>query len=54
MSQAVFAGLLGVSPKLFEASESGRNRPAGPVRRLIELIERDPRAFLKRYARGAA
>lgn len=54
VSQAVFAGLLGVSPKLVEAWESGRNAPAGPVRRLIELIERGPRAFLKRYARGAA
>jgi putative transcriptional regulator len=54
VSQAVFARLLGVSPKLVEAWESGRNAPAGPVRRLLELIERDPRAFLRRYARGAA
>jgi putative transcriptional regulator len=43
VSQAVFARLLGVSPKLVEAWESGRNTPAGPVRRLFELIERDPR-----------
>ena len=54
VSQAVFARLLGVSPKLVEAWESGRNTPAGPVRRLFELIERDPRAFLRRYAKGAA
>jgi DNA-binding transcriptional regulator YiaG len=54
VSQAVFARLLGVSPKLVEAWESGRNTPAGPVRRLLELIERDPRAFLRHYARGAA
>ena len=53
VSQAVFARLLGVSPKLVEAWESGRNTPAGPVRRLLELIERDPRAFLRRYAKGA-
>lgn len=54
VSQAVFARLLGVSPKLVEAWESGRNTPAGPVRRLFELIERDPEAFLRRYAKGAA
>jgi putative transcriptional regulator len=54
VSQAVLARLLGVSPKLVEAWESGRNAPAGPVCRLIELIERDPRAFLRRYAKGAA
>ena len=54
VSQAVFARLLGVSPKLVEAWESGRNTPAGPVRRLLEVIEGDPGAFLRRYARGAA
>ena len=54
VSQAIFARLLGVSPKLVEAWESGRNTPAGPVRRLFELIERDPRDFLRRYAKGAA
>jgi putative transcriptional regulator len=54
VSQAVFARLLGVSPKLVEAWESGRNTPAGPVRRLFELIERNPTDFLRRYAKGAA
>jgi putative transcriptional regulator len=54
VSQAVFARLLGVSPKLVEAWESVRNTPAGPVRRLLEMIERDPRGFLRRYTRGAA
>lgn len=54
VSQAVFAKLIGVSPKLVEAWESGRNTPAGPVRRLFELIERDPQAFLRQYAKGAA
>lgn len=54
VSQAVFARLLGVSPKLVEAWESGRNTPAGPVRRLFELIERNPADFLKRYTKGAA
>src|SRR5215204_3442476 len=54
VSQAVFARLLGVSPKLVEAWESGRNAPAGPVRRLFELIERDPADFLEKYTKGAA
>lgn len=54
VSQTVFARLLGVSPKLVEAWESGRNSPAGPVRRLFELIERDPKEFLMRYTKGAA
>ena len=54
VSQAVFARLLGVSTKLVEAWEAGRNAPAGPVRRLIELIERNPDDFLMRYVKGAA
>ncbi|HEY7089942.1 MAG TPA: hypothetical protein VH518_17730 [Tepidisphaeraceae bacterium] len=54
VSQAVFGSLLGVSSKLVEAWEAGRNVPAGPVRRLFELIARDPRDFLHRYLKGAA
>ena len=54
VSQTVFARLLGVSPKLVEAWEAGRNLPAAPVRRLFELIEQSPEAFLKRYIKGAA
>ena len=30
MTQVVFAGFLGVSPKTVEAWEAGRNRPEGP------------------------
>ena len=54
VSQSVFAKLLGVSPKLVEAWEAGRNIPAGPVSRLFELIEQDPKPFLSRYLKGAA
>jgi DNA-binding transcriptional regulator YiaG len=54
VSQAVFAQLLGVSVKLVEAWEAGRNKPAGAVCRLFELIKRDPRGFLRRYVKGAA
>jgi len=54
VSQPIFASLLGISTKLVEAWEAGRNKPAGPVRRLFELIEQDPPAFLRQYAKGAA
>ena len=42
MTQVVFAGFLGVSPKTVEAWEAGRNRPEGPVLRLFALLQRDP------------
>jgi putative transcriptional regulator len=54
VSQSVFARLLGVSPKLVEAWEAGRNIPAGPVSRLFEIIEQDPKPFLYRYMKCAA
>ena len=54
VSQAVFARLIGVSPKLVEAWESGRNIPSRPVCRLFEIIERDPQEFLRRFARGSS
>lgn len=39
MSQANFAGLMGVSVKTVEAWECGRNHPTGPARRLLEVLE---------------
>ena len=42
MTQVVFAGFLGVSPKTVEAWEAGRNQPEGPVRRIFALLQRDP------------
>ena len=38
MTQAVFAGYLGVSKKTVEAWEFGRTRPTGPAFRLINLL----------------
>ncbi|NLZ77595.1 MAG: helix-turn-helix domain-containing protein [Spirochaetales bacterium] len=42
MSQIVFASSLGVSKKTVEAWERGRNTPAGPSRRLLQLIRDNP------------
>lgn len=48
LSQVVFAGSLGVSPKTVEARENGRNKPEGASRRLLEIVRDDP-GFLKRF-----
>ena len=38
MTQAVFAGMMGVSQKTVEAWESGRNVPMGPASRFLDLL----------------
>jgi putative transcriptional regulator len=48
LSQVMFAGSLGVSPKTVEAWENGRNKPEGASRRLLEIVRDDPR-FLMRF-----
>ncbi|MDR1747697.1 MAG: helix-turn-helix domain-containing protein [Spirochaetaceae bacterium] len=48
LSQATFAGTLGVSPKTIEAWENGRNKPEGASRRLLEIVRDDP-GFIKRF-----
>ena len=48
LSQVMFAGSLGVSPKKVEAWENGRNKPEGSSRRLLEIVRDDP-GFLKRF-----
>ena len=48
LSQAMFAGSLGVSTKTVEAWENGRNKPEGASRRLLEIVREDPR-FLQRF-----
>lgn len=42
LSQALFAGLLGVSVKTVEAWEAGRNIPEGPAQRMLELFKKNP------------
>jgi putative transcriptional regulator len=48
LSQVMFAGSLGVSPKTVEAWENGRNKPEGTARRLLEVVQDDP-GFLSRF-----
>lgn len=42
MTQVLFAGFIGVSPKTVEAWEAGRNKPEGPARRILAMVESDP------------
>ena len=41
LKQALFSGVLGVSPKTVEAWESGRNIPMGPASRVLDLLAED-------------
>ncbi len=41
MTQAMFAGMLGVSQKTVEAWEAGRNVPMGPASRVLDLLSED-------------
>ncbi len=42
MTQMLFAGFMGVSPKTVEAWEAGRNMPDGPARRILAMLKVDP------------
>ncbi len=42
MTQVLFAGVMGVSPKTVEAWEAGRNTPDGPARRMLSILKADP------------
>ena len=48
LSQMMFAGSLGVSPKTVEAWENGRNKPEGASCRLLEIVRDNP-DFLMRF-----
>ena len=41
MTQAIFAGVMGVSKKTVEAWEAGRNTPMGPASRILDLFAED-------------
>lgn len=53
-SQAIFAGLVGVSPVLVEHWERGERTPHPIACRLLELIAKDPAAYVKQYLRRKA
>lgn len=42
LTQAMFAAVIGVSTKTVEAWEAGTNRPIGPARRMLSLIQFNP------------
>ena len=50
MTQAGFAGFLGVTAKAVEAWECGRNKPNGPARRLMSVADKDPEFPSKYYS----
>ncbi|GHU34703.1 hypothetical protein FACS1894105_01950 [Clostridia bacterium] len=47
MTQYLFAGFMGVSPKTVEAWESGHNVPTGPARRILSMVQSDPQIPVK-------
>lgn len=49
VSQSIFANIMGVSTKTIEAWEGGRNKPDGAARRLLALIQDDPK-ITERYS----
>lgn len=42
LTQALFAGVVGVSKKTVEAWESGRNKPDGSSSRILQVIANNP------------
>ena len=48
MTQAMFAGMIGVSQKTVEAWESGRNTPMGPASRFLDLLTED-KSVVRRF-----
>ena len=45
MSQALFAGILGVTKKAVESWEAGTKAPSGPVLRMFEILEKEAKVF---------
>ncbi len=47
LSQAAFAGLMGVSARTVQDWEQGRREPSGPAKSLLRIAEQHPRVFLE-------
>jgi putative transcriptional regulator len=53
LSQAIFAGLLGVNTSTVKAWEQGRREPSATAFRLLDEIAANPRYWLKKVQRAA-
>ena len=47
LSQAAFAGLMGVSLRTVQDWEQGRRKPSGPAEALLRIAEQHPEVFLR-------
>jgi putative transcriptional regulator len=47
LSQAAFAGLMGVSLRTVQDWEQGRRKPSGPAEALLRIAEQKPEVFLE-------
>jgi len=45
LSQAAFAGLMGVSLRTIQDWEQGRREPSGPAKSLLRIAEQHPEVF---------
>ena len=45
LSQAAFAGLMGVSVRTVQDWEQGRRQPSGPAKALLRIAEQHPEVF---------
>lgn len=46
LSQAAFAGLMGVSLRTVQDWEQGRRQPSGPAKSLLRIAEQYPEVFM--------
>jgi putative transcriptional regulator len=47
LSQAAFAGLMGVSLRTIQDWEQGRRKPSGPAEALLRIAEQRPEVFME-------
>jgi len=47
LSQAAFAGLMGVSVRTIQDWEQGRRDPSGPAKSLLRIAEQRPEVFME-------
>lgn len=47
LSQAAFAGLMGVSLRTVQDWEQGRRKPSGPAKSLLRIAEQRPDVFMQ-------